>query len=258
MNPDVGREFFRMQNWYPYVSAHTFPTVFVPLRCDAVELLAEGAEGEFDPSRDRCPTSKQVIRDLTDPMSTFPSNRFLTVDTCAPTDTDRFAVKGGSVHSPQSAWHFMLLSKKVAQAAAAGDVNFLCIRPFRTLNRPREFRAFIWNGNLSAMSQYNLDRHFARLESVKEEYWKLTARFVEQICWALPVKTLVMDIYITRDNKVLIIDLNPWGCDTDPLLLRSWDRNWGDPAGVVLLEPPQQPSPEKGTSLSDPQKKGTV
>ncbi len=238
MNPDFERNFFRMQNWYPYVSAHTFLTAFVPLRCDAVELLAEGVNGEFAQDRDKCATSKQVIKDLDLAMEIFPSNRFLTVDTCAPTDTERFASKGGAVHSARSAWHFMLRSLKVAQAAAAGDVNFLCIRPFRTLNRTREFRLFIWNGTLSAMSQYNLDRHFVRLEKVKEEYWKLAEKFVEQLCWALPIKTLVMDIYVTSDNKVLIIDLNPWGCDTDPLLLRSWDRDWSKPAGIVLMDPP--------------------
>ena len=47
-----------------------------------------------------------------------------------------------------------------------------------------------------------------------------------------------MDIYFTADHRILIIDLNKWGDPTDPLLLRSWDRDWSVPAGIVLMPPP--------------------
>ena len=58
------------------------------------------------------------------------------------------------------------------------------------------------------------------------------------ISWLLPVKTLVMDIYFTASGDILIIDLNPWGEPTDPLLLQSWERDWSVPAGIVLMDPP--------------------
>lgn len=88
------------------------------------------------------------------------------------------------------------------------------------------------------MSQYYLLRHFRRLEGVREKYWERAGEFVEHISWMLPLKTLVMDIYFTAGGEIMIVDLNPWGGATDPLLLRSWDRDWSKPAGIVLMDPP--------------------
>jgi hypothetical protein len=47
-----------------------------------------------------------------------------------------------------------------------------------------------------------------------------------------------MDIYFTSGGKILIIDLNPWGEPTDPLLVRDWGRDWNTPAGMLLMDPP--------------------
>lgn len=106
------------------------------------------------------------------------------------------------------------------------------------MNRTREFRLFIRDGKLNAMSQYHLIRHFRRLEGVRNSFWEQAADFVDRIAWLLPLKTLVMDIYFTSSGKILIIDLNPWGEPTDPLLLQSWERDWSVPAGIVLMDPP--------------------
>ena len=63
------------------------------------------------------------------------------------------------------------------------------------------------------------------------------------------VKTLVMDIYFTASGDILIIDLNPWGEPTDPLMLRSWDRDWSKPAGIVLMDPPTRISGDVNISF---------
>ena len=88
------------------------------------------------------------------------------------------------------------------------------------------------------MSQYNLIRHFRRLVGVQERYWKIAQEFVKEISWRLPIPTLVMDIYFTHNEDILIFDLNPWGEPTAPLLLRSWERDWSNPAGLLLIPPP--------------------
>ena len=129
-------------------------------------------------------------------------------------------------------------SKKVANAAANGQVEYICLRPFRRITRAREFRLFIYKGELSAMSQYHLNRHYRRLEGVKDKYWKQAVEFVKKTVWRLPVDTLVMDVYITSSKGFLIIDLNPWGEPTEPLMLDNWDRDWNTPAGIVLMPVP--------------------
>ena len=76
------------------------------------------------------------------------------------------------------------------------------------------------------------------LEGDKQNMLRRAEDFVNEISWLLPIRDLVMDIYFTADHRILIIDLNKWGDPTDPLLLRSWDRDWSTPAGIVLMPPP--------------------
>ncbi|MBQ9502364.1 MAG: hypothetical protein IJU70_09435 [Lentisphaeria bacterium] len=229
-------EFLRMPNWYPYLASHAFPTAFVRLRPEAAALLAAS-----DEERALMPgsVSKQVVEDLRQPMSKIPGNCFTSTDTCSPTDTERFLGKRGAVYSPESAWRFLLQSEKIRHSAAAGQVNFICLRPFRRINQAREFRLFIRGGVLSAMSQYWLIRHFPLLDKNGKHYWNMARKLADDVVWQLPVSDFVMDIYITRDEDILIIDLNPWGPPTDPLLLRDWDRDdWMDRPGLKVMLPP--------------------
>lgn len=237
-------EFLRLPVWYPVLSAHTFITSFVRLRPAAVAALANG---ESQPKKDSA--GARAIEDLKLPMSNIPGNCFTSVDVCSPTDTERFRLKRGAVFSPASAWRFLAESAKVREAAARGEVEYICLKPFRRMNRTREFRLFIRDGQLKAMSQYNLCRHFRRLEGVKIQYWKLAKKFVDSIAWLLPVSNLVMDIYFTGDLQILIVDLNPWGPPTDPLMLRSWDRDWDEETGIVLMPTPTRISGEVEVSF---------
>ena len=233
---DEGREFLRMPNWYPYLASHTFPTAFVRLRPEAVTFLAASDEERAGMSKS---VSKQVVEDLRQPMSKIPGNCFTSTDFVSPTDTERFLGKRGAVYSPESAWRFLGQSKKVRLSAAAGDVSFICLRPFRRITRAREFRLFIRGGELAAMSQYWLIRHFPLLDKRGKRYWKMARKLVDDVVWQLPVADFVMDIYVTGDEDILVIDLNPWGPPTDPLLLRDWDRDdWADCPGLKVMLPP--------------------
>ncbi len=233
-------DFLRLPNWYPVLAGHTFLTSFVKLRAPALAALADGENADdYEEDDDAVnPAVEEVLEDLRQPMAAIRGNCFVCVDCCAPTDTERFYNKRGAVYSPKSAWKYLSLSEKVRNAVRRGDVEYICIRPFRRMNRTREFRLFIHNGHLNAMSQYCLLRHFRRLEGVKNRYWEMAADFVNDIAWLLPLKDLVMDIYFTSANEIMIVDLNPWGAPTDPLLLQRWERDWERPAGIVLMDPP--------------------
>lgn len=240
-------DFLRTSIWYPVLAGHTFLTSFVKLRSDSIAALIAGKSSVDDDPPNLA--VKAVIEDLRQPMANIPGNCFVTVDRCAPTDTERFRSKRGAVFSPESAWKFLCRSEKVRESARRGEVEYLCLRPFRRMNRTREFRLFIRDGKLSAMSQYYLIRHFRRLERMRNFYWNQAEEFVERIAWMMPIKTLVMDIYFTSSDQILIIDLNPWGEPTDPLMLRSWDRDWSKPAGIVLMDPPTRISGDVNISF---------
>ena len=100
------------------------------------------------------------------------------------------------------------------------------------------------------MSQYNLIRHYRRLEKIKNNLWKTVDNWFEQVRLQLPVKNLCMDIYLDDDDKsVKIIDLNPWGEPTDALLLRSFDRDWSKCEGIKLMLPPTKISGDVAVSF---------
>ena len=221
---------FRMPEWYPKLKNDCFPTVFLELDADELEMLKEGqTEGE---------ALKVLLPELKRMMSSFPGAKFLSVDTVAPTDTDRFHEKRGAVHSAASAWKVLASSEKVRGAAAAGLVSGICIRPFRRMQPAREFRLFIKDRKLVGMSQYWLIRHFRRLPGRQEKYWKLADALVERIASQLPVPDLAADIYFKKDSEILIIDLNPWGAPTDPLMYNTWDRDWSQPGKCEIVPPP--------------------
>ena len=227
-------DFFKTPAWYPALAGKTFISTFVKLRRESIKALADGIEEDKDPNS---PVS-QTINDLKNAMASFHGNSFVFTDCCAPTDTERFLNKKGAVFSAKSAWRNLASSSKIRESAAKGEVEHICIRPFRRMNRTREFRLFVYEGKLSAMSQYYLIRHFRRLEGVKETYWEEAEKFVTEIIWLMPVKTLVIDIYFTSDNEIMIIDINKWGNPTDPLMLNTWDRDWETQAGILLMPPP--------------------
>lgn len=233
---------FRVQNYYPKFSHCSMPARFVPLQPEEIAALAAGeTEGEV---------VKGVIRRISEAMGHFFGKRFISVDFCAPTDCPRYlSSKHGSVASAESGWYSLVTSPKIREMAASGLVECICIRAFRTFDVPREFRLFVKNGKLAAMSQRFLIRHFRRLEKRTDEYWKLADKFVKSIESQLPEKDIVVDIYITSRKKIVMLDLNPWGEPTDPLMMASWNRDLSTPLGCLIVPPPHTISGDVNVSF---------
>ena len=237
-------EFFRTPNWALVLGEYAGAKTFLRLSQEEIDLLAGGV------TRGR--EVRQIIRRLKLAMRSGGGalgNFFVSTDVCSPTDTRRFAVKRGAVHSAESAWFFLAASEKVRRAARKGRVEFLCVAPFFKIDRTREFRLFIHDGKLKAMSQYNLDRHFRRLEGIKEELWETAADWFDRVAARLPHENMVIDIYLDSDDKVGVIDVNPWGCPTDPLLLQNFDRDWSEVIGLVLMPSPTEISGDVAVSF---------
>ena len=237
------KEFCRIVNWYPVLGEHSLLTGFLKLDPSEVQLLADGV-GDGEAVRNVVDRLKKVMRGRS-----F-GNCFVSGDLCSPTDTERFAGKRGAVFSPESAWFYLASSQKIRQAARAGELEYLAVRPFTKIDRTREFRLFIYNGELKAASQYNLVRHFRRLEGIKEDLWNTIASWFLEVQKQLPVKNLTMDVFLENDDRdVKIIDLNPWGGETDALLLRTFDQDWTQTIGLKLMLPPTRISGDVAVSF---------
>ena len=218
-----------ISDWYKDLGQFSFPTVFVALRSSEIEALLEGDDGGND-ARQAIARVQQAIHDL-------PGSAFVSADVCAPTDSEKFT-KGASVSYGRVAWRLLAASAKVKEAFRNGQTRHLAVRPFRRMNKTREFRLFFFGRKLVGMSQYNLERHFGRLAKREKELWRRAQKFASTVADFLPLDNVVVDVYFTSDDRVLIVDLNPWGPPTEALLFRTWDRDWeGDP-GIKLIPRP--------------------
>ena len=221
------KDIYGVSNWYLTLADYTFPTTFVKLRDSEIQLLADGCKEA---------AAEPIVKRIANAQKAFSGSTFVTADVLAPTDTERFRNKKGAVHSAQSAWENLINSKKVRQAAAEKEFDCICVRPFRNMTHAREFRLFINDGELKLMSQYWLYRKFYRLDDRQELYWNKAKEFVEEISWLLPAENIVMDIYFTSKEQIILIDFNCWGEPTRPLLAESWNIDWNIEHGLKLLE----------------------
>ncbi|KAG2383672.1 hypothetical protein C9374_004343 [Naegleria lovaniensis] len=88
-----------------------------------------------------------------------------------------------------------------------------------------EFRSFVKNGKLTAISQYFDTCYFPELvqhsSEIKE---KLIEFFNTNISCAIPIKDYICDLAIARDGKIYVVELNPFSSTTDACLF-SWSKD---------------------------------
>ncbi len=218
-----------VSEWYPSLSCFTFPTIFIRLKPFEIESLISTIV-PVPPS--------QLIKNIQRAIVNLPGNCFIHADCCAPTDSPLYQKKNGAVNSGTIGWEILRESAKVINAFANGKTERIAIHPYRRMDKQREFRVFVWEQGLSAMSQLDLNNYFPRIVSRSDFYWQKADEFVQDIAAFLPQKNIVIDLYFTSKDEIIIIDLNDWGLPTDPLLLRIWDRNWEHRSGLKLISKP--------------------
>ena len=207
----------KISDWYTTFSDLSFPTVFIKLSQLEIDSIINNLSGEGKDS---------VWNRLTHAMTLLPRGVILNADCCAPSDSTAFK-RRRILHTPISSWKQLTTSVKVKNALAEGKSDTLCLRPYRRMDRAREFRLFIKDGKLLAASQYNLDKNYAKLYKRQDEVWALlNTFFTTKLSPFLIEEEMVVDVYISGQNDVKIIDFNAWGGETAPLLLRKWDQDF--------------------------------
>ncbi len=224
-----------ISGWYDRLGQFTFPTVFIGL--DEEERAALLAPDEAPGADMQSAAAERVVAGLQHAIHALPGSGFVGADVCAATDS---SAHGGSarVSNGRRAWEVLRGSAKTRQAFEQGLSTRLTVRPWRNMNRIREFRLFFHCGRLTAMSQMNLDRHFARFARRQDYLWEEAVRLAGEISHGLPTENLTVDIYFCANGDLLVVDMNQWGPPTDPLLLRTWDRDWSREIGLKLIPPP--------------------
>lgn len=221
---------YPVSEWYRDLGSYGFPTLFIALRPEQIAALVAGhRDGD---------AVQPVIDKLNHGIKSLPGKSFVHADVCAPTDSPTFETCRGAAGTGQKAWDLLRESPKVRAAFEAGQSTRIGLHPYRRMDPVREFRLFIRDGELKAVSQMELTRHYARLDGRKTVIWRRAGSLVEEIRPWLPDPTIVMDVYLTSKDELMVIDFNCWGPPTNPLLLKDWGRDWSAPPGLKLIPPP--------------------
>lgn len=106
-----------------------------------------------------------------------------------------------------------------------GKIKYLnvVVREFRTFDPDLEFRGFIYQGNLTALTQYNEFVYFPSLKEKKQVLQTLILELFHQLAQKIPLKNYVLDFLLCVDKeenygmsenrydnlKLWIVELNP-------------------------------------------------
>jgi len=101
----------------------------------------------------------------------------------------------------------------------------LVLKRWYDLRPECEMRCFVRNRRLVGVSQRHMTQYFPQLESRQEDILDALLRFHARkiIPSTFPPEAFVYDVYVTPQGTVKIVDINPWGGTTSPLLF-SWEE----------------------------------
>jgi len=217
-----------ISDWYSNIGEYSFPTIFLHLNKQEINSLCTGeTEGTI---------VENIIARINHACKSLPGSCFVSADCVAPTDSPHYNSK--SVSGGKRAWRLLTTSKKVKENFKNGNCQKIVVRPFRRIDKVKEFRLFFYQRELKAMSQYLLTRHFARFAKKREQLWQKAQTLSKNIAYLLPNENQVVDVYLCANGRLLIIDLNEWAKETDPKLLKTWELDWQKQLGLKMIEAP--------------------
>lgn len=100
----------------------------------------------------------------------------------------------------------------------------LVLRQWCNLYPSMEFRCFVWDEELIAISQRNHTQQFPHLVTekmfIRSEIIDFYAEFIHKN--SIGMKNYIFDVYIDRKERPWLVDFNVWGTQTDALLF-TWE-----------------------------------
>ena len=106
----------------------------------------------------------------------------------------------------------------------------LTLRKWFDLSPSMEFRCFVKSGNLRGICQRDVSNYYPYLLEDAEALEELIAVFwQDHVSGLFPSANYVLDVYVTNKRKCRIVDFNPWGGATLPLLF-DWHELSRPPA----------------------------
>jgi hypothetical protein len=99
----------------------------------------------------------------------------------------------------------------------------LIVREFVTIPLEGEYRGFVHNRQLNALSQYYADAYFWRLPLQRDDISRRVLAFFESMKASITLDSYIIDFAVT-DDKVCIVELNPFTEQTGSCLF-DWKKD---------------------------------
>lgn len=198
-----------------------------------------GADGsDWDECEDVLPP-KELEAEIEQAIEALKGEVFPKLNWSAPKDC-RWMSPGGTLqcHRPDEVFMFLKSSDFVAHdmrnafdlvpsaSRTRPDDFYVCLRRFHQLNPASEFRVFVREGKLAAISQRDAATFYPFMAEFRSEAEaKIRSFFDEHIAGQFPLDSYVFDVYIDVPprRKVWLIDFSPVGPSTEALLF-DWEE----------------------------------
>lgn len=256
-------------SWYPQLRGRgfTMKTTLLPLPPAFLTYLADGgsifypappqgvaALRDGDPRATAAtfaPAFPALERDIDRALDKADGLAFVKLDWSAPVDA-KWVAPGGLLSCANACDVYMLLKAsdlvqydlelhaKLREAAGGGGEGeaetqralHLVLRPWYNVQPSGEFRVFIAHGRIIGVSQRATGEAFDDLEAEVPRLTRLIEAFVKaRLLGSIPLAAFCADVYIDKTNKCWLMDLAPWGGDTEPLLF-EWAELEGEAAAA--------------------------
>lgn len=252
----------QLHHWYPLLRRHSIKTVSIPCTREFVEYLHRdglvlprgvappeavhngySSEEEFDHDESVCePTERDEFRDMvesiTGAIELLGGSVFPKLNWSSPQDAT-WIVCNGTLQCTTVAEVLLLLKAsdfiahdlshaydQCSENQHASPDVVLNLRQWSNLQPSMEFRCFIADGVMIAISQRNCGHFFQHLaeEHTQERILdSICSFFREHVQSIFELSSFIMDVYLDRSDRVWIVDMNPFS-DTSLPLLFSWDE----------------------------------
>lgn len=199
--------------------------------------LKEGSDDESEPSASP-PSFPELESDVKHSISSLGGSVFPKLNWSAPKDSAWISPNGTLNCSSFSEIALLLRSSDslvhdlchaydscTDKSSSRPSRFFLALRKWYPSLRPEmEFRCFVRNQEVVGISQREVTTFYPALLEKKESIQEIIREFfIDQVKSRFESGNYTFDVYVTRNEAVKIVDFNPWGAFTLPLLF-DWEE----------------------------------
>ena len=213
---------FDIERWPSGLRDLLGPHDEIPLAADDLHAIG-GATPGFPGRSDAL--SHTVLEDIADTLSTYPDGAHFRLGACS-FKTERASPR--PIRTLEDALNVIRrpnprIAATIHCLIEGGYETSMFLIPWHVIPPWGEFRAFVWDGAVIGLSQYQTDRAFSEITQ-DPQHW---ADRVTPVIWSAmeagtPDPAVVDVAFVPQDNSVHLLEINPFAASTDACLF-SWD-----------------------------------